>query len=138
MPEVNLGGRAKMKRLGVIVLKVVVSVVLFVLAAAFGNVLDQAVSQSRVPVGAHVLFWPSVVSVWCWGIPIPTRWAAYGAGVGVGFVLWAVGLVLRAGLWNATESPEIAAFVPALFIAGAGPVGAFVAYLVIRARRNRT
>ena len=125
-----------MKRLGVIVLKVVVSVVLLVLAAGFGNMMDEAVGRSRVPVGAHVLFWPSVVAVWCSRISIPTRWVAYGAGASVGLVLWAVGIVLRPALWKATESLEIAAMVPALFTASVGPVGAFVAYLVIRARRR--
>ena len=125
-----------MKRVGVILAQFVVTVALFVLAAGLGKgVIPEALGiRSSSGFGlAEALFFPAAVAVWLKG-PLPVRCKGAAAGLGTGIVLWTLGMIMRPAIYEATQSLELAAFVPALFTAGAAPVGAIAAWVYIRYR----
>ena len=128
-----------MQRAGVILAQLAATLALFVLAAGLGKgVIPETVGLARPWMAgglAELLFFPPAVAVWLSG-SLAVRSKAAAAGVGVGIVLWVVGTIMRPVLYDVTESLELAAFVPALFTAGAAPAGAVVAWVYIRNRRG--
>ena len=128
-----------MQRVGVILAQLAATLALFVLAAGLGKgVIPETVGLARPWMAgglAELLFFPSAVAIWLSG-SLSVRSKAAAAGVGVGIVLWVVGTIMRPVLYDVTESLELAAFVPALFTAGATPAGAVVAWVYIRNRRG--
>ena len=128
-----------MQRAGVILAQLAATLALFVLAAGLGKgVIPETVGSARPWMAgglAELLFFPPAVAVWLPG-SLAVRSKAVAAGVGVGIVLWVVGTIMRPVLYDVTESLELAAFVPALFTAGAAPAGAVVAWVYIRNRRG--
>jgi len=114
------------KKIGIILFKLMLTVVAFLMAAGIGGKLSKAISsESYTSVSmAYVFMISAIIPIW---YRAPTRWrfSAVGAGIAAGVITWAVSLFVGSSV------------LVGFFRAGAIVVSLVICVLVIHKGRSK-